>query len=519
MAAASSLSSMAEPLVFVKDGMAYTHRAEPICPVEVDDGYYQGVLLTWIASKGKAKSGGPNSKNKSAEHLIPCSVISEYPHLVDAKGYTFTIGSLNVKTEIGETILVDKRNYCYYIPDQKSGTLLEDLAEWFIKFKVKSPWIVGKNGHRLTPARARWAKRFPNGDAIWSIVNSDNRDFMRPPDNLQKAVVPRIKKRLGLLKSKLNKQIEPIGGKITSICPDWQKGIALVWVRFTINGVDPTHGGGCLCYLNGDFYYGPWCQRPRQKDLAGKIELLHDYPPKYTLRTWITGPLYSTALYAKENPGAKLESAISSSPPAYFEPTGVVMLAKGTSRTTEDDGVKVRTITAKEAKRLSKERSDMLQEKMADGLKDELVQHMNGLFVGQRVFGTHKPFSRVSIQWPFTSSGIYNYLKTDGQDWMVCVTLYPHEQEYFEVPKDLVGVEYSAPVSKGGYGFEKEQFQNGSWQVFSFAAHYQLIVKGCSCEKCDAMRRKVGFTITKTEQKKKTPSELLAEITKTEFPF
>src|SRR3990167_1540196 len=408
---------MVRPLVLVKNGIAYTHRGEKLAPVDSDDGYYYDVPSQWIvqALKGKAK---PIEFEYRVGKVIPCVIISDYPHLIDADGNMFTVGSIPDKVEIGETILVYLRHYYYYIPEQSTKTtLLDDLAAWFVRFPAKSPWIKGKKGHRLTPALSRWAKKSEHGTAVWSIVKTDNRDFMKTPDEIRKAVSARVKKRLGFIKSKLNKQIADIGGKITAISVDWQKGVALVWVRFTVNGVDPTNGGGCLCYLNGDFYYGPWCQRIRQKDLADKIELLHDYPPKYTLRSWIIGPLYSTALYAREN-HRKMESAISGEPPKYFESTGVVMLARGTAKTSDNDGLKVEILDDK----VIKARAKRIAQKMIDENNKVLSEKIASLFSeGQRVFRTHDTFARFPINWENNTKGVYNYLKSTGSSWRLCV--------------------------------------------------------------------------------------------------
>ena len=507
---------MARPLVLVKNGIAYTHRGEKLAPVDSDDGYYYDVPSQWIvqALKGKAK---PIEFEYRVGKVIPCVIISDYPHLIDADGNMFTVGSIPDKVEIGETILVYLRHYYYYIPEQSTKTtLLDDLAAWFVRFPAKSPWIKGKKGHRLTPALSRWAKKSEHGTAVWSIVKTDNRDFMKTPDEIRKAVSARVKKRLGFIKSKLNKQIADIGGKITAISVDWQKGVALVWVRFTVNGVDPTNGGGCLCYLNGDFYYGPWCQRIRQKDLADKIELLHDYPPKYTLRSWIIGPLYSTALYAREN-HRKMESAISGEPPKYFEPTGVVMLAKGASRTSDNDGLK----SEKSDPKAMKQRAENLAELFIVKAQKIVEKNVSELFdEGEMILQTHDPFMRVPIEWPYPSSGIANYLKTTGKSWRVCVRPERDNGGRFEISNELNGHEFSVDVQGGKFGFAPEVFSNGFSDFRRYAYHYQILVEKCTCSKCKEMREAVHRIIAFYGSSfSKTPAQLLSELTEKSPPF
>src|SRR3990167_6598523 len=99
---------MARPLILVKDGMAYAHRGEQLAPVSVVDGYYCDVPEVWVkqARKGKSDPAVFEEEGVRAGNIISCVAISEYPHLVDAEGNIFTIGSINEELDIGETVLI-----------------------------------------------------------------------------------------------------------------------------------------------------------------------------------------------------------------------------------------------------------------------------------------------------------------------------------------------------------------------------------------------------------------------------
>lgn len=168
--------------------------------------------------------------------------------------------------------------------------LAKRLASWWSGWGKKIFWTtVGTS--RLNPHRQNYAKSH-RVQAVVGVETSVGLDNKTPLcDQVAAEMGPQLRK----VKKIIDRLLAPIGARVTELYPYWQRYVPMVWVHFEVNGVDPTKGQGCLCYPNGDFYYGPWCQRIGQHDSDSATHMLYDSPPSMTLVDWITGPLYEAS--------------------------------------------------------------------------------------------------------------------------------------------------------------------------------------------------------------------------------
>lgn len=453
---------MAKPATLVKDGIAYNYRGERIAPVVARDGYYQDVIPDIGLKNGEWLTGVPVPKLESRlddELLIECYTLSDYPALTRANGNGHVDGGrISPVLPVGTLVYIFNiyRVSFYYIPPERQiGNLAELLSRWWLRFPFESPWEISGGKTRLSKSRYAWA-RSHGCPPMEHIVFQAYRDFMTQPIELSMSVSALVTRQLGFIKYKLNRQISPIGGVVNRILPTWQKGIALCHVWFTINDIDPTNGAGCGVYKNGDFYYGPWCQRVRQKSADKGIMLLHDFPPKYNLRSWIAGPLFATAQEKGNNKG-------NNGFPKKFKPTGATTLLAGTDYSDKSDVPEhPLPATAKEMGRAVELAGKQIHAEFMDELWEALSHPTIESFENP---------GDIILRIPVDNG---SYLRSnDAQFWKYCVPV---------IGEDLQSYELSIEVTDGEWGVDDNERGN-----------YRNTMPGlnCGCGTCKKIRRRV----------------------------
>jgi hypothetical protein len=177
----------------------------------------------------------------------------------------------------------------YYLVEGQSD-LLDRLASWWSGWGKKKVWSQGQR-RMLNPRRITYAKEHK----VEEVVNAPTSVGLTEMPEICKRLAAKVTEQLDKTKELINLKLAPIGGVVTAIYPYWQRHFPVVWVHFKVNGVEPTRGQGCLCYLTGDFYYGPWCQRFGQHNTDGATHMIYEYPPSYSIVDWICGPLYEAS--------------------------------------------------------------------------------------------------------------------------------------------------------------------------------------------------------------------------------
>lgn len=496
-------------LIQVRSGVAYGDWGQELAPVSslTPDGLYIDDIKWSLFVRGKWVGDPPTPSKKTKATLDPAWAITQYPRLLTASDENITIGEFPFDVPIGTLVMHgndEKYGRVYYIPEQSRDELAKAIAKWWVRFPEKTPWISNTDGkkkhtrHVLNPLRMKWVKEIGN-PVVTRLVGDDYRDFMSSPTELHEQVAKLVKPTLHKYLKILNAQIAPYGGKITSIKPTWQKHIALIFVEFQINGIDPTWGMGCTVYKNGDFYYGPWCQRPRQKDLAPGIELLHDFPPRYTLAEWITGPLYETAIRSAKGGNYGISSNLTSKEPRMFHPTGVVMLATGTQKTTETAASAPKRSVASviEAQMLASFSKSAgaawpvkaVTKKLAGIIKaDSVMRTPNGMTISRIPFPQAASFC-VGVAYGEARNPV---LRTNGLRVRYAVTIFVREGDTLNahVPPGT-SLDFSVEVPgdmKGKWGFDPDLLPRGEKQTpidrYPSALHWAMPVKGCACAIC-----------------------------------
>ena len=161
-----------------------------------------------------------------------------------------------------------------------------------------------------------------------------------------------------------------------------------------------------------------------------------------------------------------------------------------------------------------KARAKLIAKRMIDKNNKVLSEKIASFFSeGQRVFRTHDPFARFPINWENNTKGVYNYLKSTGSSWRLCVLATNKGGGSFPFDNWKKCVEFSCDVSGEAFGFEREQFSNylGFW---GYAGHFQITVKYCRCNKCYSHRELIRATIKKLgASERKTDQAILLELT------
>src|SRR3990167_1206744 len=506
------------PLIKVENGMLYVGGGVAPVPPPQPDGFFiptGNIPMNMLAKDGKWLDGVSYKKLK-AENFIglesqgsKCISTGNYPSLIlkdsgetvaypEVPGWNYPDGSLVI-------LFGGKSSRYFFVGGKVDSPLPERLAEWFLSHDTEPAWRLLR-GRTSLPKKTLLNKAMKYGMDVASLTGGDFRDFMKGPSNINDLVETLVKRKLGKVRSILKKQLEPIGGEILRLKPFWQKHMPLVWVEFKITGeyengairsVDPTRGAGALVYLNGDFYYGPWCERIYQKDFSDKILLLHDFPPKYTLQSWISGPLLATAMYTKD--GKREKQGIIGKGPSMFYPKGVKILARGTAFSNQVDTMKVKVDMD-----LLKSNFMLLalkaNRKTSEEMYREFSKSMSGIVKLTEIDGGETE-CRISYDSWYSRDGIGSYLKNSGKRYWLCISK-------VDVAEYTVDCMENNKIN-WGFGFDVENLPRS----FDKGAHITYPVRNCSCIPCRKMRRGVMTSITNfMEFKSVHPNKVLEQI-------
>lgn len=487
----------AYPAIKVTDRVAYDYRGERIAPVVAVDGYYPEISRVGI-SNGLLMEGVPAieiSPRRQLTQWRTCITVSDYPNMIDVRnGENVDIGEIDPPLPVGTTLDIfygDNNGYSYRIAVD-SFDLIGTISTWWKRYPYDSPWIEIEGKSRLNPARLAWIEMYKS-KAMTAILGDEFSDFMRQPTQMSQLVAKNVARKLALIRAKLNRELAPIGGKITSIAPWWQKHIALCHLKFEINGVDPTRGQGCMVYLNGDFYYGPWCERVEQLDISHG--LLHRFPPKYTLKSWIVGPLLASVTHDNYTDPEKhrFQSHVSGSKPAPFFPTGAVILAAGTQNKRDSDGLNTGH-TPEQLMKAIEELANQYRAKADKVIVEKLVILFNKLkFETSTTEG--RPSYRISLSDIYRPYPVHqiSILSDDGENWYYRVSLYDPRGTYAKDTELLFPFEIeiklqSGPVVWGAYVTDIPASINNEVRL----EHNQIPMFGCSCDNCRFIRAYVS---------------------------
>lgn len=291
-------------LLLVKDG---TYLGRPTAAPGLPDGYYNVMgdkpkPITNLIDRGLYESVSANSVIGPDERT---------------RSYDFF-----PLLQTGLKVHLFHLRYDDYFLVEGQTDVVERLANWWSGWGKKVIW--SKKSH-LNNRRKAYARSCN----VLGIVDSQTHVGLSVTPEICKDVAKLVEKKLDNIRAKIDAELSTIGGKVTQILPYWQRCIPMCWVLFEINGVEPTSGMGCIVYTNGDFYYGPWCQRAGQDGTLGGGIMIYDRPPSMTLLDWICGPLYEATQRDKKDgyyfSGTKK--------PPKFQPSGMEVAVYGEART------------------------------------------------------------------------------------------------------------------------------------------------------------------------------------------
>lgn len=268
---------MYELLLVKEDGLVL---GRPTAPPGLAPGYYV------MNGKGKAIPA-PDLKDAG---LYEC--VSEREAVALEGESHYSVSSVYPMLEAGMLVRLFKSGgrYIEYVLVEGQTDLLDRLASWWSGWKSKKVWSQGQR-RMLNPRRITYSKEHKVED----VVRAPTSVGLTEMPEICKRLATKVAEQLDKTKALINLKLAPIGGEVTAIYPYWQRSFPVVWVHFKVNGVEPTRGQGCLCYLTGDFYYGPWCQRFGQQNTDGATHMIYEYPPSYSIVDWICGPLYEAS--------------------------------------------------------------------------------------------------------------------------------------------------------------------------------------------------------------------------------
>lgn len=480
----------------VDKGKIYGDCGKLYAEANIPDGYYVDAVKMEMITKDGKWLGKPQTElgRRLGEGRV-CVSISEYPALMDEDGQQFNFTRIEPALPVGSSLIIwtVSYNYYWYVIDHGNGvTILDQLCEWWRRFPMQNAWVQVEGKHVIDKQLQELAK-INYGKVIDAIVKRNTDDYIGNPSDLMEVTNKKLSRSMGRMKALINEHLKPIGGEVLQVCPAWYKGLAMIGLRFAVNGIDPIHGNWVYCYKDLNFFYGPYCQRVRQKDMDGRVELMTNYPPKYTLMDWIAGPLYATAQEARD--GVNLSDRMNN-PPKYFQPNGVTILAKGTAYARETDGHNDPN-AARKAAELANFFVEVFDPARGKKLYEEYLEREASKAIMKHGHaevqeGTHEPYARVPFDGWMEHKGFGQYLLTDTK--------------VVKVHASIDGEAFGHGFYKGQIVLIKEVENDWKWgwtgdeegvapDFLKYVGHFQLAVQNCGCPNCRNIRLGVAHSI------------------------
>lgn len=476
---------MSTPACSVKGGVVFDALGRNTAErVTLPDGFYYKYGYTLRSLDGREIS---SSKNEGIFCLAEGSTLSTL------EGQVLDYGDIDIVPFSRYRIFNANYEYFYVVEIGEKIDYVSVVAKWWERFTFDSPWKMVRGSTKLIDARMKWLDELKS-PVVKAMLMAGTHISMRRPGEINELVGKKLHRQLSFIKNKLNIQLAPIGGRITKIVPFWDRGVALCHVWFVVNEKDPTRGIGCQVYKDGNFFFGPWCERISQDSVDGASSQLYLFPPKYTLRSWIVGPLYATAVkYRNENSGM----------PALFHPTGVKIYAPGTKSSMESDVPGLMTRDEYESKLRETNR------RAENDLKKERFETLKKVFDSAPIIHTQGlPIFKRAIRGIGIATGVREvYVRSEGgAEWQYAVkfggggifydskgSIRDRDGNYNIMEPHICIV----PFSKGLWGLKESYYQ--------YYYHHQIPMVECDCENCTNIRKKVSLSLKELEDMANEP--------------
>lgn len=474
---------MAYPAVSVKDGAVFDSLgANTSERVDLPDGFYikGGTKGEYLSLVGKEIS----------QSIRGIFSLGQGMSISTLDGQPFDLGAIPTIDYARYRVFSRDYEYYYVIEPGENMDYAGIISKWWERFPFESPWKMKKGKTSLNPDRLKWIKAF-DSHIVEAIVMQQTQISMRRPSSFNELLSKKLHRQLSFIKAKLNLQLSPIGGRVTKILPFWDRGVAICHVWFIVNESDPTRGMGCQVYKDGNFFFGPWCERISQDSADAGESQLYNFPPKYTLRSWICGPLYATSVqYNGSSQGM----------PAPFQPTGVHIYAPGTkySRDSDIPGMESAEVMATRLAKMAVDEQRKIEQNrlLAIGkvLKDAPIVITQG-----------PPIFKLPTRGIRIVTGIREiYLRSDGgAKWHYAIKFDINavcEINGNYIDADGIKNRMAPHILIMEFSDNMWGFADKSDRYYAYFFHYQVPQKGCRCESCDNVRKVVALTIEKAEK-------------------